>query len=554
MSKHIHRMSHIGRYALPPKGTFARQSFEKWFDSLPPNVKLNKNIRKSFKKAHAIVCAQLENGCGFPVDEITRFFLLEYNDRNWRHGLRSMPSSFNVMEAFFEYIPEYSMFRLREERGHLFSFVEFLDYSTSSDVVDDIREALKYIEEGIIYSYNVDNDPGEITFSIDNGTEFGVGGASLVRYGSEVNILLLAGEKADLATESKEIQKKNWDMDELTVAPGKESLRPADDRKREAVPLLGNNQFWQSIVLTRVDFEDMTQNVRYVMKDFGDSFHVLTDDVDVFLDDLTGDFMDPRLEDVAKKAANKIKEYETIFELCKTIIYLPLYFWHYGDLIVSETHPTKLLESRRKGKWITREKLIGPKETIANRQVSVLRRDIRHGPDRTFYKAPPFKVGVSGYWKKLPVGQVGGDKRGQPIHGRTWVEKVLTWVEPTDDPGAILAKCESSQTSTATDDTFNPNKGYIYVMRSAAHDKDIFKIGLTRRPTEVRSSEISHSTGVPDKFLVVQEWEVNDCVKAESMIHQVLSQYRINPNREFFKAPYREIVKAIETVLEQLGQ
>ena len=549
-------MSQIGRHALPPKGTFVREGFEKWLDSLPPDLKLKlkKRARKVFKKAHAIICAQLENGAGFAVDEMLRFFLQEFNDRNFRHGLRVMPASFNVMEAFLEYKPEYSMFRLRDEKEHLFSFVEFLDYVTSSDAVEDIRKVLQYIEEGIIYSYNVVNDPGEITFSINNGTEFGVGGASLVRYGSEVNILLLSGEKTDFAVASEELEKEISSMDKLMVPRGKESLRPADDRKREAVPLLGNNQFWQSIVLTRIDFEDMTQNVRYVMKDLGDSFRILTDDVDVFLDDLTGDFMDPSFEDVAKKVAKDIKEYETIFELCKTVIYLPLYFWHYGDLIVDERHPTKLLENRRKGKWLTREKLIGPKETIAHRQVSVLRKDIGHGPDRTFYKAPPFKVDVSGYWKKLPVGEVGGDKQGRPIHGRTWVEKVLTWLEPIDDPGAILAKRNPLQNFRATADTSKPNKGYIYVMRSAAHDKDIFKVGLTRRSTEVRSSELSHSTGSPDKFLVVQEWEVSDCVKAESMIHEVLSPYRINPNREFFKAPYKEIVKAIEALLKQLGQ
>ncbi|MFC1860598.1 GIY-YIG nuclease family protein [Chloroflexota bacterium] len=95
-------------------------------------------------------------------------------------------------------------------------------------------------------------------------------------------------------------------------------------------------------------------------------------------------------------------------------------------------------------------------------------------------------------------------------------------------------------------------KGYIYVMRSAAHAKDIFKIGLSRRSSEIRSAELSRTTGVPDQFLIVQEWEVSDCVKAEKLIHHALLKYRMKPEREFFKAPYKVIVKVIGEVIVEV--
>ena len=91
-----------------------------------------------------------------------------------------------------------------------------------------------------------------------------------------------------------------------------------------------------------------------------------------------------------------------------------------------------------------------------------------------------------------------------------------------------------------------PNKGYIYAMRSASDKKDIFKIGLTRRTPDVRAKEVSRGTGVPTEYLVVEEWEVADCVLAEKMIHDQLKEYRVNNKREFFRRPYKNIRKVVE--------
>ncbi|MCX5888273.1 MAG: GIY-YIG nuclease family protein, partial [Deltaproteobacteria bacterium] len=329
--------------------------------------------------------------------------------------------------------------------------------------------------------------------------------------------------------------------------PGRENVKPANDRKREAVALSDNNNFWQTIVLSRFDLEDMTQSIRYILRDWGDCFTTITDDMDAFLDHVTGDFIKPELEKTLEELTNQIEQHKTVFELCKTALHLPMYFENHGDLIVDERHPTKISETINKGRWITKKKLIGPKEKIMYRRISVLRDIIQKHPTNTYYKAPPINIETSGYWQKLPVNQVGGDKHGNPIHGRTWIKKVLTWLQTDRDPGVIRA----TRNKGDDENDIKSNKGYIYVMRSAAHEKDIFKIGLTRKSTEVRSDELSRTTGSPDKFLVVQEWEVSDCIKAEKIIHEKLSQYRINPDREFFKAPYKAIVRVIDSVIEQ---
>ncbi|MCK9377549.1 MAG: GIY-YIG nuclease family protein [Syntrophobacterales bacterium] len=380
---------------------------------------------------------------------------------------------------------------------------------------------------------------------MDNGSEFGIGGVSLVRFQSEISIILLGGEKIDLKEKTKELRNKV--MQSIPI-PGKEDLKPAEDWEREAVPLLNNNNFWQTIVVSRFDLEDMTQNARYILRDCGDFYQTITDDVVCLLDIVTGKFIKPELEGILEESINQIEQNKIVFELCKTALHLPMYFENYADLVVDERHPTKLFENIKKARWINKKNLIGPKERITYRRISVLRDLVEKHPNNTYYKAPPINIETSGYWKRLPDNQIGGDKHGNPIHGRTWVKRVLSWFQTNRDPGVIRAARERNY----DENEMKLNAGYIYVMRSAAHGKDIFKIGLTRKSTNVRSDELSRTTGSPDKFLVVQEWEVSDCIKAETMIHERLSQYRINPSREFFMAPYKEIFTVIDSVIDQL--
>jgi hypothetical protein len=113
MTKHKTRISEMGKYA-PPEGTFTRKVLDDWIKNNPPSPSEKREIRKRFKKAVAIITAQVENGAIFPLNDLLRYFLKEYNNRNFEHGLRSMPSSFNVLEAFFTYNPEYNFFRLRD--------------------------------------------------------------------------------------------------------------------------------------------------------------------------------------------------------------------------------------------------------------------------------------------------------------------------------------------------------------------------------------------------------------------------------------------------------
>lgn len=78
----------------------------------------------------------------------------------------------------------------------------------------------------------------------------------------------------------------------------------------------------------------------------------------------------------------------------------------------------------------------------------------------------------------------------------------------------------------------------------------IVKIGMTTREPEDRITELSNVTGVPTPFQLVYKEYFENCVYAESMIHEILEQRnsRVSNNREFFKIPVYEAIKLIQDI------
>ena len=92
----------------------------------------------------------------------------------------------------------------------------------------------------------------------------------------------------------------------------------------------------------------------------------------------------------------------------------------------------------------------------------------------------------------------------------------------------------------------NKDVGWVYAFRNPNHKKMMFKIGETSRDPFVRAQELSSSTGVPIPFQVVYFIGVRDRRPAEGFVHSQLRQYRISQSKEFFSAPLREVVKAMD--------
>lgn len=534
------RMAEIGFWALPPNGT---SEYTRIVNELrkreSPEVK--QYVKKTIEKAISLIEIQKVNGLGFSADKMLREYNLEYNGRVLNGSIHDLPGSFNVAEAFNKFIPPSATFELLEEIDHIFSFDEFIDFITSGEFNSSAMPSLEGIKDGKIYSYNSSCDPLEITFSTENNKIFGFSSVSFIKFGSEVSIILVAGQECNLEDKTDQIKKE---FENIKILSHKKNIKPSSEFKIGATPLSENSSLLKSIVLTRIDLKKQTFDVRYVYEDWGQSYTGYTDDISVFMD-YNGNFFSPEVEDSVKTLSETMSQYQALFELCKTCMFLPEYFEQFGEDINVERHPTKFVEFRKKQKNQKHVLLVDNSYKIPYREPYVLIRNTRRSPARAEFITPEISVETSGFWKSLSIQAQGRDKNGNPITGRTWVKKTLSWCEE---------QIKDSTLSFKRKNEFVPsdNAGFIYVMRSAAHQKDIFKIGLTKRDAELRSMELSRSTSSPDHFLVVEEWYVRDCILAEKLIHEKLESYRVNPKREYFKARYSLIFSAIDDVITKI--
>ncbi len=535
---HATRLAEIEFWTVPKQGTEARKQLEAYTATHKEDPKHKKLLSDTFKTATALVQVQHVNGAGLRADTQLREFNLEYNGRVFNGSLRDMPASFNVVEAYNKFRPRTATFELRAEKDHLFSFQHFIDWMTSAETAVDDLDIETQLVEGQIYSYTSIDRVSELCFSTESRQEFGIGSISMVRFGHEISLIILAGKKSDLAVETEKA-KIAWSTH--CPAPHRTHIQPDESLPVRAEPLTDADDLWKTIVLMRLDHLQRTVDARYVMTDMGKSYAVETDDISSFVDS-EGNFIMEGAGSVYAKSSARMDEYQALFELGKTFLHLPSFFDANDEDVSVQRHPTEFKAFRTK---LTNRKTVErvePKHWIQSRDVYVLNKPVARSPDRTSFTAPKFNVETRGYWKKLPIDTKGIDRYGQPIHGRTWVTQTLSWAE--ERPAGITTIVSSSPYK------FDGNRaGYIYVMRSAAHAKDIFKIGLTTRTTEERAKELTRSTSSPDHFLTVQEWATPDCVLAEKLIHEELARYRINPGREFFKAEYKDIVAAIQGVI-----
>lgn len=541
---HKERMKEIGRWVIPPEGTPARQTLNKAIEKQQrENPQFDAEVKKLHERAVALAIIQNVNGAGLPLDEMIREYNTEYNHRSFIHSLRDMPTSFNVMEAFNRFLLASATFRVLKEKDYLLSFIDFIDYVTSDESDQNVSSSLDLLEEGTIYSFNGIHNLNDITFDCGGKDfRFGVAGVSLIRHGCEVSVMMLAGELCDLEKKTIEL-KEIWSTRE--ILPHRAHIEPDEELEIQAVPLEKSECLWKTVVMSRIDLNADSLDVRYVAQDAGNSFIARTDDLSVYIDS-SGEFFSSKAKDIAVESSKKLDEYQPLFEFIKVCLNLPAYAQAREESTRIERHPTQFKSMRGKPKHRKLEKLAPSKERVAIRDVTRILVANEFSPTRRTFFAPNIRAETSGFWKTLPIDVVGQDKAGQPIHGRTWVEKTITWVEESGSEQPLCTRNVAKQ-------VVGENPGTIYVMRSAAHEKNIFKVGLTTRTADIRAEELTRTTGSPDHYLVVEEWEVPDCKLAEKLIHKRLAEYRLNPRREFFRTRYSVIFAAVSEVVKELG-
>ena len=87
---------------------------------------------------------------------------------------------------------------------------------------------------------------------------------------------------------------------------------------------------------------------------------------------------------------------------------------------------------------------------------------------------------------------------------------------------------------------------YVYIMSNPSHDDDVLKIGWTRKCHIKRSMQ---ATGVPTSFVVESVIITNEGHELETRIHNHLMQYRIEPNRKFFRISKKKLTEILTNEL-----
>lgn len=539
MSEHLNRKKEMFHGALPPEGSLAFEKIKKQHEK---DLAANPNLAKVFKhkreKATKTAVIQDNNGININIDVELRYFLREFNGRLWNHGLVSMPLMFNTMEAFFKYDKSIVYFELLPEEDYLISFFDFLDWYTSKDFNGNIESIKNDFVEDLIFNYNVGADIGEITFDSEEGEKFVIGGISMIRRGNEATILFQAGQIIDTSL----VTSKLPEFESAIITPGKEKIIPNEELPIKAVKLNGNENYWKTLIICRVDLDTETLDGRLVAKDIGRAFDLTTDEIEGFL--TSGEFISDDHKKAYENSLKQIEQYNPIFELSKAVLHLPSYFNNYEGDIVNEDHDTKYRDMVKRPMARREYNIVDDKFKLLSKSLFVLNRNNKFSPDRIEIKDSNFKIETSGYWKSLAVDEFGMDKKGNQVTGKTWVNKRETYYEAKTDPLIIF--------NTKQKNYSGPNAGYIYVLRNPNFPENTFKIGLTTKNTEERANQLS-KTSVPDRFYVMREWSVADCKQAESEIHEILKEYRVDERREFFTLDMEHINQTIQNVVDKIN-
>jgi hypothetical protein len=540
MKSNIDRRKEIFKDVIPSKGDANYERLKSSNENRAQSPAEKKFSKDCYNKAVNSLKAQHSSHSGFITETTLRHFLMEYNTRAWEHGLRSMPLLFNILESFFVYRKPHIYFELIEEENYLISFFDFLDFITSKNFENNKNLIIDNLVPDIIYNFNVGLDLKEISFKSDNNAEFIISGISIVRRGNEITVLLITGcnefktiENSDLKLESK-----NPDKEDLLKKYKK------DIKGKEQKPLFidEDENYSKVIVACRIDLENDSIDARYVAKEYENFYAINTDEIDGFTNQ-NGEYTSKHYKELHEKGIERVELFNPIFEVAKSALYLPYYLNENEANLIEESHETEF--KKINSSPIKRRKF---KDTfgykISNKPLYVINSNNKFSPDVIKLRDDLFTIETSGYWKNLGVDEVGLDKKGKSIHGKTWVNKKLSWFE-SNTAELIIEKNKNEFTGK--------DSGFIYIIRNPTMGADIFKIGLTRKEVEERIKQLS-KTSVPDKFYKVQEWNVKNCVKAEKEIHDLLEKFRIDPRREFFEVNYDIAVETITKVCSDINK
>jgi hypothetical protein len=500
---------------------------------LEKNAQLSAEIGRQVEEMGHSMFVQQRNGSGFLMADTLREFLLEYQQRRASHGMHSMPLSFNVLEAFTVFNQSYFNFDLRKECQHLLSADEYFAWYADEKTSLSIKVLKEILAPGVIYSYDVTNDHSSGYRLPLDGSSIVLAGISMVRHKGELSCILVAGECPPRPANSDIPNEKLQ-----STTPGKTGLQShpsftVNDRYLDGYPEHG-----RLVLLTRIDLESGTYDVRYLCADVGARFLVSTDDYDLGLA--------PADESrFRKQSSEEFTRYYPLFSALSTLAFAPVAYLSLQNRVVMRSFKTRLHSEAKIKSVKAAVKYLDGRNCLLERQVSCLRIGESNRSRELMIESPSLSFQIEGYWKDLPAGTPGEDADGNAVVGRTWVSRVDNWFQQNPHEFVLF--------TASKEHPIGPDPGTVYIVRSPAHAAGVYKVGLTRKSATERATELN-TTGVPLPHEVLATWEVGDCSRVEAIAHDQLDRYRINPRREYFAAPLDKIIEVIQRLVCPHGQ
>ncbi|MER9001752.1 GIY-YIG nuclease family protein [Mesorhizobium australicum] len=564
------RLKELGIHAQPDHRLLPKHVLEQ-IEKLPRNERRlrKKVIDRALGSAYKRMIADNSSGAGYPIDMQIREFLMEYNDRQLGHGLLTLPSTFNVMEGFLEFCaePPVHFFALRPEKDHLFSLSDFFDFATSGNRREDGLRTLAGLPDGLILNFTPIGDVRDLAFLHADSHRFVIAGFTLVRRDDQLHWAMVGGPIVDLDEETHKLRETGTGA-VRGRPPEKAHIDVNPDLEYRAESLKGTDDVWKTVVYGRFNLRTESHEVRGIARDYGNQYYIIADDPDMF-DAPDPSKMSARDRETAESMIARLEADHLLIELAETCFLLPSYFDFRITLIRESIRATAIGEMSA----LERNRISGLADSIRPyiRKVAALEIvDLGQAPVLRSYNPPSFRVEVEGFWRRLTPDTPGHDQQGNPVRGRTWVKGHLRWRDRPSNPHVIYLKSSissarakaaavlASYASAAIvgDEVHLPQeivpsepmigtRGWLYVMRCPLMDDDVYKIGWSSRHPKDRAAELSNATGVPMAYIVVDCWKLDDAREAEVKVHLALSSFRINPRREFFRAPFSAIRSSI---------
>lgn len=232
-----------------------------------------------------------------------------------------------------------------------------------------------------------------------------------------------------------------------------------------------------------------------------------------------------------------------MYSALASLIYLPVMFIAESSRVVETEFVTELKISKHKHYVKKAAKEFGKQALQLHRTVRCLTSTNTDNLIITGHRVidpPDFTFESTGFWKLIGANEIGEDRDGNPIVGKTWVDRVESYSVKRPESFVINNKLRIP---------IGNDPGIVYIMRTSAHGNDLYKVGLTRRTAHERAAELGSSTSVPLPFEVLASWEVGDCGAIEKDVHKQLKQYRLSRRREFFRTSLSSIVAAVEQAI-----